>query len=329
VPRRPGAPPPLPYAHLRIPTVHTEGTGALDRGRVKVRSGEWLRVRAGAFVETAELEADPHLRARQLLLARIAAVVAQSGPTTVVSHASAAALWGLPLDRLPEWVEVVKPVRRAGCAAPDVVRRVRATHPTEVVERRGLPTTSLARTVVDCARTLGSRGALVIADAALAAGLSRRECSALLAGLTGARGIRVARQVMALADEGAESAGESLLRWAVLAAGFPPPETQIAVDTHLGRFWADVGWPEWRLVAEYDGAGKYEDAPGDVVRAEKRRQDAITEEGWRVVRVTSADLRDPWALARRFLRLVPREVAVRLSPRQALAEHPLARAPRR
>ena len=290
----------------------------MDRARALVRTGEWARVRPGAFVEVASLDADPYVRERQVLLGRIVAVVAQSGPTTVVSHASAAAAWGLPLDRLPHRVEVLKPVRRAGNAASDVVRRVRSAHDLDAEQFRGLPVTSMTRTVVDCALTLGGRGGLVVADAALAAGVSRTACQALLARSSGARGIRAAREVVACADAGAESAGETRARWTVLVAGLPAPTTQLAVETHLGVFWADLGWPQWRLLIEYDGVAKYGNDAAAAVLAERRRQLAIEEAGWRVVRVTAADLRDREALPRRVLRLIPRDAAGAVTPRLAL-----------
>src|SRR5665647_3975642 len=51
----------------------------------------------------------------------------------------------------------------------------------------------------------------------------------------------------------AESPGESSARSVLLRAGLPVPQTQVRVDTPLGTFWSDLGWPEWRLLAEYDG----------------------------------------------------------------------------
>ena len=247
MPPRPGAPAPLAHAELPIPRVHVLGEGASDRARALVRTGEWARVRPGAFVEVASLDADPYVRERQLLLGRIVAVVAQSGPTTVVSHASAAAVWGLPLDRLPQRVEVLKPVRRAGNAASDVVRRVRSAHDLDAEQIRGLPVTSMTRTAVDCALTLGGRGGLVVADAALAAGVSRTACQALLARSSGARGIRAAREVIACADAGAESAGETRARWTVLVAGRGAPPQPVG-DSRSGR----SGWPTRCVPARTD-----------------------------------------------------------------------------
>ena len=76
---------------------------------------------------------------------------------------------------------------------------------------------------------------------------------ALLDDMAGARGVRRARTVIELADDGAESPGETATRFVVLRAGLPVPRTQIEVTTRLGTFWADLGWEEWRVLVEYDG----------------------------------------------------------------------------
>ncbi|WNB85753.1 hypothetical protein [Cellulomonas sp. ATA003] len=86
-----------------------------------------------------------------------------------------------------------------------------------------------------------------------------------------------------------------------------PPTTQVAVDTDLGVFWADFGWPEWRVVAEYDGAAKYT-ARGTAVETvlrEKRRQEAIEEAGTAVLRLVSEDCRAPARLLGRLRRVLP------------------------
>lgn len=270
-------------------------------------------MRRGTYVEARLLADDPYVRERQLALVRVAAVVAQSGETTVLSHESAALVWGLPLLRLPDVVHVRKRVRRSGEAARDVFRHAGAA-PVEAQVCRGFLVTSLAQTVVDCARTLGGPGGLVVADTALAAGVSREECDDLLVRTQGSRGIRTARAVLRFADDGAESPGETLARGALIAVGLPAPRTQLMVLTRLGPFWADLGWPEWRTLIEYDGAGKYAVAPGAALLAERRRQEAIEDAGWRVVRLTSRDVSEPGSLIARVRHAAPVGVIGHLTP---------------
>jgi len=92
------------------------------------------------------------------------------------------------------------------------------------------------------------------------------------------------------------------------------PQTQIEVTTRLGTFWADLGWEEWRVLIEYDGRPKYRSVD-DLIR-EKRRHDALLEAGWRVLRVTTEDLRSPVALLARVERMLP--AGVIRTPRTAL-----------
>jgi hypothetical protein len=183
----------------------------------------------------------------------------------------------------------------------------------------GIPVTTLSRTLVDCASSLSPMGGLVIADAALRAGVDRTEVDALIDRRRGRRGIARARAVIALADAGAESPGESVARYLVLRDGLPVPTTQIPIATRLGTFWADLGWEAWRIALEYDGRPKYTDGDREVLVREKRRHDAMTEAGWRVLRVTKEDL-GVGTLSGRVMRHLPSEVAAHIHPRRAL--HP-------
>lgn len=297
----------------RLPSVHS-ASGVPDEWlREAVRSGAWTRVLRGAYAQPSDV-ADP----RDLHLARALAVHRRMGSTYAFSHETAAVLWDLPLWRPPAQVHLRHAARQGARTDPAVTRHHGLPDDDEVTRRFGLPATSLRLTVVDCARTLWPVDGLVVADAALAAGLDRADALALLSGLGRGRGTARAREVLALADPGAQSPGESATRWLLLRAGLPVPETQVRVPTRAGTFWADLGWSAARLLLEYDGRVKYTDA--EALVAEKRRHDAIVEAGWTVLRVTKEDLRDGGALVRRVLQRMP----VALQPRPYLA-HPYSR----
>lgn len=167
-----------------------------------------------------------------------------------------------------------------------------------------LPVTSLARTLVDCASSLPADRALVIADSGLRLGASPEAVAAILADRPGARGVAQARTVLALADGRAQSPGETLTRWALHEHEVPAPELQLEVVTRRGHYFLDLGWREWRLGLEFDGfvkySGEYGSTAAEVVFAEKQRQDAIEDEGWRLIRITWQDLHHPAALADRL-----------------------------
>lgn len=323
MPRRPGSAGPQPVTAASVPAVHLSGDVPDADVRARRRSGEWLRVRRGAYVTVDDLPRDEHARARAVALAHIRAVGRQLPSRPPASHESAALLWGLPTLRLPRHTHVASSTRSGTEHADDVVRHVAPLDGATTVGPAGLPLTDLHRTTLDCLTSLDPRSAAVAVDAALRAGASVDHLRAALEGRRGRRGTASARRVLDVADDGAESAGESVARLTLLGTGLPRPETQVPVRTADGVVWGDLGWYEWRLLVEYDGAGKYrrtgtDGAPGDperVLRREKRREELIREAGWRVVRLGSADLRRPHELLGRVLRLAPTGTADRLTPR--------------
>ena len=78
----------------------------------------------------------------------------------------------------------------------------------------------------------------------------------------------------------------------MLLARFQVPapilQWEVSAPVQIGR--TDFAWPERRTVGEFDGRVKYGrllrpgQQPGDVVFAEKLREDAIRDTGLRVVR---------------------------------------------
>jgi hypothetical protein len=292
-----------------LPTLHLAGDHAPPVVAAHVRAGRWTRVRRGAYTDTVPASVDRFAAARHASLAQVAAVRAQLRADQVISHVSAALLWGLPLLDQPSAVHVIHSSNHRAALPPDVVRHVAALGPDEIALRGGHRVTTLVRTAVDCAMTLGPAGGLVVMDAALHVGADLALLTEALARRPGVRGIRMARAVLAAADDGAESPGESLARLALLRLGVAPPTTQVAVETDLGTFWSDLGWPQWRVVGEYDGAAKYA-AHGGAVEAvlrEKRRQEAIELAGTAVLRIVSDDIRTPSRLLARLRRVLPPE----------------------
>lgn len=223
---------------------------------------------------------------------------------------SAALIWGCDAVGLGGQVHLVQLHTPQRGTHPQVRRHSDKLDESEIAVGDGYPVTTLARTVVDCARLLSARQSLVIADSALRRGLSSDDVAHALTRGSGARGIRRARTILALADPGAQSPGESLLRLVVLQGGLPTPELQILVNTHLGRKYVDLGWSDLRVAVEFDGRIKYDSPDGGAdaaFYAEKRRQDALEELGWLVVRVMWEDLRHPDALIARLWAAIHRQ----------------------
>jgi len=165
-----------------------------------------------------------------------------------------------------------------------------ALPPRDVIVRRGVPVTSVERTVVDLARVLPFRSGVVVADSAL---FSDQTSAAKLRTVIDAcerwPGVDRARQVVDFAHPLAESPFESISRVAFRDGGLPAPQLQVWIMGHghaLGR--VDFLWEEHRTIAEADGAAKYAD-PG-VARKQLRRDAELREAGFEVVHFTWRDL---------------------------------------
>ena len=264
--------------------------GVTDDELQRLRAqGRLTALRPGAYVPSA----DPRLAdaAAAHVLAVRAAVPALSGDA-VVSHVSAAVVHGLTLWDVPLRRVHVTRDRRSGGRCTDVLHvHSAALAADEVVGVDGIVVTSVERTLADLARTLPFVQALVTADAALhrhrtsPAGLADAVARA-----AGRPGSPRARRVAAAADPRAESPGETRSRLAIVRAGLPPPTLQHEVGALRAR--TDFYWEEHRTVGEFDGKVKYGRALrpgqdlGEVLFAEKRREDALRDLGHEVVRWT-------------------------------------------
>jgi hypothetical protein len=294
--------------------------------RRALRDSRLEKLRRGAYRSRRATTGDRFEDGKGRALARVVAVGAQIR-SACVSHESAALLHGLRLWQLPEKVHVIQSYRASSASADDIARHRLILQEHERTTVDGVATTNPVRTVADCCISLHPLLALVIVDHALAVGVDRDAIVESVKARRDPRGRRQALLVLELADPGAESAWETWLRYLVLRAGLPRPTTQLLVRTPHGEFRADLGWEQFRLLAEFDGRVKY--VPGalgpgyNADRAlfdEKRREDYLREERWGVVRVTSADGAGP-ALAR-ILRHVPDDVRAGLSPLRRLPPPP-------
>jgi hypothetical protein len=275
--------------------------------RQRLRRGDLVKVRPGAYVSGALPRAPEELHRL-----RVRAAVPAFAPDVVVSHASAAVVlglpaWGIALDR----VHGTRSRRTGGRCGRTFHLHCASLAPEEIIEVDGIAVTAPARTVVDVARCVPFEPAVVLADEALREGLvSRADLAAALEASARRPGCPAARRVVDFADGRSESVGESRSRVAMAALGLAAPVLQWNVrhpsGAWLGR--TDFGWPESMTVGEFDGRVKYGRLvppgadPGDVVFAEKLREDALRDAGLRVVRWTWRDL-DPFdGVAKRLRR---------------------------
>ncbi|MDN5919472.1 MAG: hypothetical protein L0I76_30970 [Pseudonocardia sp.] len=263
--------------------------GELHRAR---RQGRLVSLRPGAYLSSD----DDRLGDRE---ARYAATVAAAaarlaGDDGVLSHASAAVLhglplWGVPLDR----AHLTRGETSGGRRSAHLHVHMAPLAQDEITEVDGIRVTAPARTVVDLARTLPFTQAVSVADAALHADLVDAGGLADALALGGRRrGGPAARRVLTFADGRADGPGESRSRVAMHRAGLTRPVLQHVIRDRAGRWvgQVDFWWPEAGVVGEFDGKIKYGrllkpgQEPGEVVYAEKLREDAIrAQDGVRTV----------------------------------------------
>ena len=272
---------------------------------------------AGAFNELG-------LELRHAARARAVAMVA---PSLVVSHISAAVLHQLPVA--PNGLGRVHATRIGATGGTSDDRRmvhVGRLQPEDIVEIDGVRTTSLARTLVDLARTESFEAGVIAADNAFG---SHPDIADLVAEtLSRSRrhqGHACARRALLFADGRSESVGETRLRIFHHRAGLPVPELQCEIRRSTGGFLGriDLAHLSVATLIEFDGMAKYGKMLNphrtelEVLRIEKQREEALRETGWQVLRVIWADLADPVSLEKRIRVALARG-------RQSLAANPVA-----
>ena len=269
---------------LRLTGVDTRGVRrAAERGRL-------IRPHRGSYLATGDWRRLTELDRYTL---RIIGAITSGRENPIVSHVSAAVLWGAPIiGPLPALVHVLATVE-AGTRTEHGFRRHATPHRFDLERRGELWMTSLVRTLVDVAVDAPFLTAVGVLDWALAAHpIGKDEILGCLDRLGIRRGRGRAERAIEFADARAGSPGETLSRVRIHEGGFPAPILQQPIlDADglvgVGDFW----WPEENLLGEFDGVAKYVREeytegrdPAEIVLAEKRREDRIRATGPRVIR---------------------------------------------
>jgi hypothetical protein len=228
---------------------------------------------------------------------RFLAAVFSCGPGAVLSHESAAVLWGLRRPRGPR-IDVTIPTRGGRSRRGVLITHRSTLDPEEVTVKDGVPVTSAGRTVLDLADVLRRRPLERVLDEAFYLGLD-------LEGLTprrGRRGFGLLTAVLAEHEAGSTWT-RSVLEERMLAlcrrGGVPPP----VVNGEVEGFEVDFHWPGQRLAVETDGWSAHRSR--GAFERDRLKDAQLVEAGWRVVRITRARLaREPRAVATQLARLL-------------------------
>jgi Protein of unknown function (DUF559) len=220
------------------------------------------------------------------------------GPGTVLSHRAGLALWDLPGGRTDR-PEIT-------CPAPIRSRRGLVVHSSsllpadETTRYRGIPVTTVARTLFDVAGVLSFERFAHAVDIAerrmLGDAVSLRE---LMDRYPGRRGIRAIRRLYDERRVGLHVTKQELeLRFAefVVRHALPRPDVNALLDAGGLAREVDCLWRAERLIVELDSRRHHDNAAA--FESDRERDQALVGAGYRVMRVTWRHLHDrPEALA--------------------------------
>lgn len=270
----------------------------------EVKSGHLLVQHPGVYLPAA-VEPTMDRRMHAALLA--------AGSCAVLSHRSAALRHSLVEDEeVGPAVEILLPHDQRLRLRGVIVRRTRSLPLDHVVVDRGVPTTSVHRTLCDLGASV--RPALV-ARALERAVIGRRATVESVynfldghgrQGRNGTVALRRALEDWLLGDRPPDSALELMLLRLVVRFELPPFEFQYDVASggdFVGR--VDMAWPGRRLAVEVDGHHFH--ASAMQMQRDWDRQNALVGLGWCVLRFTWHDVvRRPQTVADQIARQLAR-----------------------
>lgn len=227
-------------------------------------------------------------------MARAWAAALACGADAVVSHRSAACLFGL-LPDLGGDIDVTVVARSQWPRSGIRIHRVAKLTRQDVTNLNGLRTTTIARTICDVAATESATDTTIAFQEAL----YRRVVTipgleAVLAREPTRRGSPAVRSLI---DEPrlTRSEKERLTLKLIKAAQLPPPATNVRPH----GFLVDMFWPSERLVLEFDGWRGH--GHRLAFERDRKRDQILLAAGLRVLRVTDRQLiHEPIAVAARI-----------------------------
>ncbi len=218
----------------------------------------------------------------------LAAVLA-CGPDALLSHRTAAALWGLLRDSGAA-IDVTVPGRSRRGSTGILVHNVRRLHDDDRARRDHIPVTSVARTLLDLAEGEPPRRlARAIDEAERLRPFDLRAIDELCARSKGRRGVRPLREALLRYRPSAPVTRSELERLFVEVcdgARLPRPAMNLFIAGHE----VDAAWLEQGLVVEVDGFEFHRTRAA--FEADRRRDAALQRQGLRVLRVTDRRLKD-------------------------------------
>jgi len=192
-------------------------------------------------------------RSRLAARGRYLAAVMSCGSRAVLSHRSAADLWGLRPTATRLEVTVPHGGRRTEGAR---VYRTRMLDPRDFTTEDGIPVTSVARTLLDLGAVLRPQDLVKALDRAERLRIFDLDAVVeVLDRAKGRRGATALRRAIAVYEPSTQrSELERRFRNLLESAGdIPRPVFNALIDGETGTHEVDAHWPERRLVVQLDG----------------------------------------------------------------------------
>ena len=221
------------------------------------------------------------------------------------SHLTAAELGALPVRQpkeAPPMYHVIRPEGAAHLNRPHVIVHRMKLYDDEITLLDGIPITTPERTWLDLAEMLTVDQLVVAGDSCVrmprpelegreAPLCSLQDLQRMIDRHKGKRGIRKAKEAIALIRVGSDSPQESLLRLAIVRAGLPEPELNVPIidDAGTRHHEPDLSYRKYRIGVEYEGELHGEE--GQIVR-DIARSEKYTALGWTEVRISKRHMHD-------------------------------------
>lgn len=239
------------------------------------------------------------------------AAILRAGDGAVLSHRSAAALWGVQRSACRDPTDVTVP--RSSRPTSRIRRHHARLRPDEVSMRSQIPVTTLARTLFDVSAGTSVEGLEgTIRQAEYLHRFQLRDLERMLERHPGRRGARTIRACLLRLGRGPRGRTRSKLetRFAALLSRTPLPNPELNALLDLGgdKVEADCLWRERRLIVELDGGEAHRTRVA--FESDRERDRRLQGAGWRVIRVTWRQLDEPTALLEDLKRLLETETAL-------------------
>jgi very-short-patch-repair endonuclease len=228
--------------------------------------------------------------------ARFMAAALAGGPEAVISHISAADLYGI-LGYSGRWIHVTAP---GGARSRDGLRVHRARlRSDEVTQVRGIPVTTVPRTLFDlAAHTPRRRVQTAIHEAEVAHLWDMLSLHDLIARYPRARGTATLRWILKDRNLGEKTTDEEIEALFIDAVKSLPRQPKLNESLVInGRLYKpDALWEDEKVMVELDGRAVH--GTHRNFESDRARDRALAAAGWIVIRITWRQLRDePEAVA--------------------------------